>query len=191
MKFLFLTFFAAASASAFGVLPKITPIEHASVLLTYSTPSSEQPTFYFYSDPVDQKSRNIFDGLPLADMIVITHSHPDHFSPPIIAKLFQPTTLLVAPADVAAALTAFNETIGQRVNVLANFQKVSFDHLPFAVTINAVPMYNTGSNPHHPKGKWNGYVVQTTTASTTATPTATTIYLSGDTSHIPEMDNNF
>src|SRR5512144_1468413 len=43
-------------------------------------------------------------GAPKADVILITHSHFDHFSAEDIAKVEQPTTTFVAPADVAAKL---------------------------------------------------------------------------------------
>ena len=43
-------------------------------------------------------------GAPRADVILITHSHFDHFSADDIARIEQPSTVFVAPADVAAKL---------------------------------------------------------------------------------------
>ena len=43
-------------------------------------------------------------GAPKADVILITHAHFDHYSPEDIAKIEQPGTAFVAPADVAAKL---------------------------------------------------------------------------------------
>ena len=63
-------------------------------------------------------------------------------------------------------------------HILANGEKGTIG----AFTVHAVPMYNTGPNPHHPEGKWNGYVIQVKGG---------LVYLSGDTSFIPEMKTNF
>lgn len=94
-------------AAVSATTPKILPIEHASVLLTYSINGQD---FHVYSDPVDQRaeglvgspevrvtfpinanalSRPQFDKLPPADLIMITHSHSDHFQPSTIEKLWK------------------------------------------------------------------------------------------------------
>lgn len=39
-----------------------------------------------------------------------------------------------------------------------------------------------GANPHHPEGKWNGYVIEYGNG---------LVYLSGDTAFIKEMKTNF
>jgi L-ascorbate metabolism protein UlaG (beta-lactamase superfamily) len=63
-----------------------------------------------YSDPVDQKGEGLFNGLPQASLIVITHAHADHFQPKTIELLTGPSTVVFAPADVAATLIAGNST---------------------------------------------------------------------------------
>eukprot|EP00040_Diaphanoeca_grandis_P043602 m.9791 g.9791 ORF g.9791 m.9791 type:complete len:262 (-) comp7929_c0_seq1:54-839(-) len=161
-----------ASASTLPI--KVTPIEHASVLISY--PDSAAPNVY--SDPVDAKDEGLFDKLPLADVIVITHSHSDHFQPSTIFKLLKATTKIAAPQDVGDMLITLNASIKSQISILHNWDNVTFG----AKTVHAVPMYNTGPNPHHPEGKWNGYVLEYQD---------TLVYLSGDTSYIPPMDTNF
>jgi len=165
-----------AIACAESSLPVVTPIEHASVLLTYN--SSLTTTTQLYSDPVDAKNRGLFDKLPSADIIVITHSHGDHLQPSTIFKLMKETTQLVVPQDVAGILLSLNGTLRSQITILGNGNETTIG----AFTIHAVPMYNTGPNPHHPEGKWNGYVIQFAND---------LVYLSGDTSYIPEMEKNF
>jgi L-ascorbate metabolism protein UlaG (beta-lactamase superfamily) len=45
------------------------------------------------------------DADPPADLILITHAHTDHFHPEEIARLSTPDTEVVAPRDMADALT--------------------------------------------------------------------------------------
>lgn len=48
-----------------------------------------------YLDPV-----NVKDGLPTADIVLITRNHPDHCSVPDVMKLSRPQTIVAGPADV-------------------------------------------------------------------------------------------
>src|SRR5207249_4691351 len=50
-----------------------------------------------YIDPL-----GITDGSPMADAILLTHAHADHFSPDDLAKIRQDSTVIYATADVAA-----------------------------------------------------------------------------------------
>src|SRR5512142_1887281 len=43
-------------------------------------------------------------GVPKADVILITHGHYDHYSPDDIARIEQPSTVFLAPTDVAGKL---------------------------------------------------------------------------------------
>src|ERR1700759_453170 len=87
---------------AFGEAPKpetfqstagvisITPIQHASMLISVGGKN-------IYIDPAQGK----FDGLPPADLILITDIHGDHLAPDIIAKIKKPGTIIWGPKAVA------------------------------------------------------------------------------------------
>jgi L-ascorbate metabolism protein UlaG (beta-lactamase superfamily) len=140
---------------------KITPIYHASVLLQAGGSN-------IYVDPVQPGN---FDGLPSADLILITHAHADHLDPGTIEKLSQPGTEIFVPAAVAQTL--------KTAHVIANGQSTTWRKWK----IEAVPMYNIKRGPapgklYHPKGWGNGYVL---------TYGGKRFYFSGDTEDIPEM----
>lgn len=139
----------------------ITPIYHASVLLQAGGKS-------IYIDPVRPGN---FDGLPKADLILITHEHPDHMDPAAISSLSKPDTQILAPQAVAQTVTS--------ASPMANGETKTWG----AWTIEAVAMYNLkrGPNPgtlYHAKGHGNGYVL---------TYGGKRFYFSGDTEGTPEM----
>lgn len=106
-------------------------------------------------------------GKPKADVILITHSHYDHFSPPDIEKLRKPETVIVAPQDCAKQLKEEVITVkpGDKISVMG-------------LEIEAVPAYNP-QKPYHPKTNgWLGYIISTE---------GKRIYYAGDTDVIPEM----
>lgn len=106
-------------------------------------------------------------GEPRADLILISHSHHDHFSPGDIKKLRKPETTVVGPADVTAQLTG-------NVRTMAPGDAVTVG----AVTIAAVPAYNP-RKPYHPEANgWLGFIL---------TVDGKRIYFAGDTDLIPAM----
>jgi len=112
-----------------------------------------------------------FDGLPQADLILLTDIHGDHLAPPLIAKVRKAGTQIIAPAAVAKTVT---DAI-----VLNNGESKTIG----AWKIEAVPMYNLKRGPSagqlfHDKGRGNGYIV---------TYGGLRIYIAGDTEGIPEM----
>lgn len=140
---------------------KITPIYHASVLIQAGGDN-------LYIDPVRPGN---FDGLPSADLILITHAHSDHLDPVTIDKLSKPGTEILAPAAVVQTLKV--------AHVIANGQSRTWRKWK----IEAVPMYNIKRGPapgklYHPKGWGNGYVLNYG---------GKRFYFSGDTENIPEM----
>jgi L-ascorbate metabolism protein UlaG (beta-lactamase superfamily) len=146
------------------------PIGHASVMVSWNGKA-------FYSDPSDQNSNGPrFTGLPLADVIVITHTHSDHFSSSRLTALLKTTTVIFAPQAVYDAMPATAPaTLRSRTTILANGASAS----AHGMTIRAIAMYNMAPNSIlHAVGAGNGYVV---------TMGGKNLYFSGDTEDIPEM----
>jgi L-ascorbate metabolism protein UlaG (beta-lactamase superfamily) len=139
----------------------ITPIRHASLLLTF-----DKKAIY-----VDPTAEGKYDGLPKADYIFLTHSHPDHLDKAQIEALKLPTTEILGPPDVTSNFDS--------ATALKNGDKKSFG----AFEVEAVPSYNIVRGPgpgklYHPKGQWDGFVF---------TFGDKRVYISGDTECIPEM----
>lgn len=107
------------------------------------------------------------EGVPPADLVLITHDHFDHLSVEDVAKIRTPQTVVVGAPEVAAKLTG--------VQVLRAGEQRTFAGVPVA----AVPAYNTNKQ-FHPKhtGKV-GFLF---------TVAGVTFYHAGDTDLIPEMD---
>jgi L-ascorbate metabolism protein UlaG (beta-lactamase superfamily) len=111
------------------------------------------------------------NGLPPADLILITHDHPDHLNAANIATLSKTGTEIIAPAAVQHTVTS--------ARVLTNGQSLSWHKWK----ITAVPMYNIhqlmpNGMPYHAKGNGNGYVL---------TYGGKNFYFAGDTEGTPEM----
>ncbi|MGH9513457.1 MAG: MBL fold metallo-hydrolase [Terriglobales bacterium] len=140
---------------------KITPLYHASTLI-------EAGGKTIYMDPA-RPAR--LSGLPKADLILITHDHPDHMDPVSIKEISKPETeIMAAPAVVQTVTTA---------KPISNGETKTWE----GWTIEAVPAYNLKRGPapgklYHPKGRGNGYVL---------TYGGKRFYFSGDTEGIPEM----
>ena len=108
-------------------------------------------------------------GAPKADLILITHSHFDHYSAEDIAKVEKPTTVFVAPSDVASKLA------GKKVVTAAPGGSYQAD----SVKVTAVAAYNTNKDFHPKANGWVGYVVTLSTGQR--------IYHTGDSDVTPEM----
>ena len=107
-------------------------------------------------------------GGKAADIILVSHTHHDHFSPPDIKKIATKDTTLIISADARPDFPTNVITMrpGDRKEIRG-------------VTIEAIPAYNT-LKPYHPKtNDWLGYVV---------TIDGVTLYHAGDTDFIPEME---
>ena len=99
-----------------------------------------------------------------ADIILITHSHFDHFSPEDISKVMKPDTVIVCPKSVKEADDTGLDVI-----------RVSTDEVleVKGIKLETVPAYNK-LKPFHPKSNgWVGYII--------SSPEHGRIYIAGDT----------
>ena len=136
----------------------IHPVEHASFVMQWDGKT-------IYNDPVGGGSA--FDGIPMADLILVGHSHGDHFSSGTLSAISTAATQIIAPQDVFDRLSA---TLKARTTVLANGESTEV----LGLNIAAIPAYNS----NHPQGRDNGYIV---------TIGDRRLYMSGDTGDIAEM----
>lgn len=140
---------------------KITPIRHASLMIEAGGQIIQ----------VDPYSQGNYEGLPAADVILITDIHGDHMDPKAIEKVRKVSTTIIAPKAVVEK--------GVQGTVLNNGESKKLGKW----TIEAVPMYNLTRGPSagklfHDKGRGNGYIV---------TYGDKRFYIAGDTEGIPEM----
>lgn len=144
----------------------IQPINHATMVLTAAGKT-------IYIDPVGGAGK--FQGLAAPDLILVTDIHGDHFDPATLRDLVKAGVTLIVPEAVATKLTDFPN--GGHEVVLHNGQSTAQGD----IGILAIPMYNlpaSASDPRHPVGRGNGYVLSIG---------GKKIYISGDTQGIPEM----
>ena len=114
------------------------------------------------------------EGQGDADLIFITHSHYDHFSPPDVQRLLKADGLAVAPAAMERELLARTELDREQCLFVQPGERRSVRGISFS----AVPAYNIGK-PFHPRENgWCGYAV---------TMDEERFYITGDTDLIPEM----
>jgi L-ascorbate metabolism protein UlaG (beta-lactamase superfamily) len=119
-----------------------------------------------------KKYGKVIETSEKADLILVTHNHGDHCSPPKIKKFSKKDTVVVAPKNCASK-------IGGNVRSIKPEEEVAIDH----INIKAVEAYNTkrfkpSGKPWHPKGYGVGYLI---------TVEGKTIYHAGDTDFVPEM----
>jgi L-ascorbate metabolism protein UlaG (beta-lactamase superfamily) len=123
----------------------------------------------YYVDPFDLT----FQPLEKADLIFITHAHPDHFSQKDIDKIIKEDTVIIAPPDI---LEKIGIEADRKVAVEPN---KSYDTKGFKFS--TIPAYN--NHPEklqiHPKANnWVGYIFELN---------GKKIYHAGDTDFIEEM----
>ena len=142
----------------------IQPLNHATMALTWDGKT-------IYTDP--NGGAKTFEGVAPPHLILITDIHGDHFNPETLEALNTSNATLIVPQAVA---TKLSDALKRKAVVLANGETKTVQ----GVSITGVPMYNLpeSEGSRHPKGRGNGYVV---------TFGNKKVYLSGDTSGIPEM----
>jgi len=144
--------------------PSITPISHASIILTWNGKT-------IYVDPVGDVS--LYTDMMAPDLVLLTDIHSDHFNVETLEGVIAGNSVLVAPQVVYKELP---EQLAAQAIVMLNDETV--ERLGFELT--AVPMYNVpeSADAYHVKGQGNGYVVEFG---------GTRIYIAGDTGNTPEM----
>jgi L-ascorbate metabolism protein UlaG (beta-lactamase superfamily) len=101
-----------------------------------------------------------------ADLVLVTHSHSDHYSPSDIARVADDRTEFVAPPDVVNVHgRGMSIAPGQSLNVAG-------------VHVAAVAAYNLTKTNHPKANNWVGFIVEFG---------GSRIYLAGDTDLTPEM----
>ena len=141
---------------------RITFVGHASLIFTFNGKC-------FHIDPYGKLAD--YAKLPKADVIVLTHDHPDHLDATAIGKVRTDATKFVLTENCAKQLSGGT--------VMKNGEARTFA----GVKIEAVPAYNLvhkreNGEPFHPKGVGNGYIM---------TFGDKRVYVAGDTENVPEM----
>lgn len=141
---------------------EVNTLGHAGILLTVDGKN-------IYFDPYSEAAQ--YKGMPIADVVLITHDHYDHYDIEALRHILNPNTIIIANADVALLTdVAHVMSYGDKIEVLG-------------IEIEAVPAYNIEhrndeGNHFHPRGVGNGYLL---------TVDGCTLYIAGDTENIPEM----
>jgi len=112
------------------------------------------------------------EKLPIADLILITHHHPDHCSRTTIDKIKKATTMIVA-TDLCA-----KQLDDEKIKIVKVGDELEYQN----IKIKAVEAYNTpegsSTKKFHKKGEGVGYII---------TVDGQNIYHAGDTDFITEM----
>ena len=139
---------------------RITPIRHASLMI-------QAAAQMIYVDP----AQGSFDGLPQADLILITHAHGDHLNEKIISGLKKSGTQILGPEVVVKGLA---EVTLIRAGETREFGKWKIE----AVLAYNIQRVRSPGQPYHPKGEGVGYVLSFG---------GKRFYFAGDTEATPEM----
>lgn len=141
----------------------VTPVNHGSIMLQINDK-------VIHIDPYEKSVD--YSTLPKADLILITHEHPDHFDKKALVKIVHPDTYIITTDTVAASGLP-------EATVMKNGETASWN----GIDIEAVPAYNIvhmrpDGKPYHIKGVGNGYILSFKKFR---------VYIAGDTENIPEM----
>ncbi len=135
------------------MVPRIDWLGHASFRI-----ETEDKTIYI--DPWKLKGRK------RADLILVTHTHQDHFNEEDIKKISGPDTTIICSMDT-------KETLPNLVKMSPGDRREEG-----GIIIEAHRAYNPSKKFHPMENNWNGYVLDIK---------GYRIYHSGDTDVIPEM----
>ncbi len=137
-------------------------IGHASLIFEFNKQ-------VIHIDPWSKKAD--YSKLPRADVILITHAHPDHLDMEAIKQIQKESTKIYSNPAGAAVL--------KKANALKNYDEVNMGKFSFK----ALPAYNLihkrdNGEFFHPKGDGNGYLFSFGDSK---------ILVAGDTENIPEL----
>lgn len=140
---------------------RITIINHASMMI-------EGGGEVIHVDPVGAPR---YEALPRADLVLITHTHPDHLDAGALDRAKKADAVVLGPDSAAKAQQGTTVINNGGSRTVGRWQ------------IEAVPAYNLQRGPapgtfFHPKGDGNGYVL---------TFGDKRFYIAGDTENIPEI----
>ncbi|MFX1418115.1 MAG: MBL fold metallo-hydrolase [Promethearchaeota archaeon] len=121
-----------------------------------------------YFDPANLSEENMKKK---ADLILLTHSHEDHFSVQTLEKLVKPTTIIVCPTDCEKSLR--QEHFDFNIFIAKPRQNLKLNR----VKIEIIPAYSNSAHPN--SAGWVGYIIELNQFR---------IYHSGDSGIIPEMN---
>jgi L-ascorbate metabolism protein UlaG (beta-lactamase superfamily) len=141
---------------------EITFIGHGSLMLRFGGK-------VIHVDPYSRLAD--YAKLPKADLVFLTHEHPDHLDPLALKRITTSKTVLLLTKKCA-------EKVSGGI-ILGNGDVTTVE----GIGVEVVPAYNLvhkrdDGQPYHPKGVGNGYVL---------TFADKRVYIAGDTENIPEM----
>jgi len=126
----------------------------------------EDGAVQIYIDPFKIPSSK----LPKADLILITHSHFDHFSPDDIEKIRKNETIFIIPSDLQDKVKGELKVVKPDTSIQVAKIKIS-----------TIPAYNLQKKFHTRSNNWVGYIITLSNG--------LKIYHAGDSDAIPEMKN--
>lgn len=138
---------------------KITHISWGAVMIEY-----KGKRIYFDPYKLPENYTNL-----KADVIMITHDHPDHLDQTAIASIEKKSTVLLGP-NKSRSYNLLFEGIG-----VEPLQNGSVEGISYETT----PLYNMGSSIHDPSSGFIGYLLYLGNL---------TIFYAGDSDNIPEYD---
>ena len=136
----------------------VRPVDHASFVMSWKN-------VMIYNDPVG--ANTLYAGFPKANLILVSHTHGDHFNASTLSFVRASDGVIVAPQ---AVYNQMSTTLRAATIVLPNDRSTNV----LGIGVEAVPAYNQ----NHPLGSGNGYVVAIG---------GKRFYMAGDTGDTPEM----